>query len=549
MRSKGIGSVVSAAVVFAAVGACILSDVGAQEAGMRQSTVAQAISAAFPGSTVRIAEGQPDKAAIAVMEPRPGAGPEKLEVSTVMACDVSAGTNLVLLSVRMLDRAEKIRESIDRREYGPHEETGCLLMLLEGRNGELDVRRLSASGSNEVAVSYGECEELAILGPTRKQVAVTYAAAFQKEDDMGGRQTRTIYDIPTGRELFKATVGYASTSASKKGQQWLLSYHDVPNQPAKDIHLSKKGEAETDVYTFDGTAFVFSRREPAVREKAKTVPSGEESYRQLMEWKGGAAATNEPPTTNALRNVRIEFRECSDAELTALVEAAYPTSRRIEIVERLMSVNRYRDATNWTGEVEVAVEDASSQVARCYLSWPARCVLTNGVTLLSGLVLPDQISAACYSGACDERRAKNETTKAVFVSVKLDGQGRKTAYCDVVADGVYGVRDFLPGKGSIRAVPGQGIFRTTVTRALGPRGCSGVDAAGLVEETWTRIYELNEPRLVFEVPRDASLDGTSVFTVVPVLQWRDVDADRVDELIIKDAKSPGYMYGPTGFSV
>lgn len=502
-----------------------------------------ALRKAFPGYSARIPEERHGKPTTVVLERGQGNKSENAEVSQVLSVKLVDGINILAFAVNMTDRLIAKREAIDRQQYGNHETTAFLLLAIQTRDEPLDVRKTCAAVSNEVSGSYAGCESLAILGPNRKQLGVTYISYFQDEDLIGMRKTKIIYDLPSAREIFSAVVGVASSAASGLKREWSLSYHKSPNSAAMQIHRVREGSDEIEVYEFDGTAFVMSGTEHTSPNISASYKDLAESYRRGMEWRGTPARTKDASSTQQILMTKaVIFDELRNEELMKIVKAAYPESRRISLIGKKMKPSRWGDQTNWTGEVEFKLENADSSSKECFLVWPARSVLTNGVVLLSGLVLPNQRGAKQYKETSSKRMARKETAEAVFACVKIDSRGSETDYRDVVAHGVYGVDETLGSRSGFRIEPGEGLFRELAVRVMSA-GKSPTDTDTVpIEEDWIHIYELTDQRLVLRVAYRVMCGSTNVFTVGGNPQWKDIDGDGVVEVILKDAEDSAYIY-------
>lgn len=524
-------------------GTLFASDVK-DHAPLATSLLENVMARAFQGSKVRIQEGLRGTTTTLVLEGREGVEAEKVEVSHELSVDLADGAKALVISASMADRLRKAHEAIDHQRYIQRQETAYLMIVVEAEGGQVDVHRMCAADTDEVSGFYGEYEELAMLGPNRKQVGVSYTSCFQDEDTMGMRKRRIIYDLPSGRQIFCAIIGDASTAVSDRGQKWILSYHKSSKSVAKGIHRVKEGSNEAEIYEFNGTAFVFDRTESTLAETPLTFRNLGEYYRKLMEWRGRPVEKKDAFSKELISMAGdVVFDGLKDEELTKIVKAAYPKSRRIEIVERIMEPSRWGDVTNWTGEVEFRLEDANSPAQRLYLVWPARCVLTNGATTLSGLILPNRTGYRAYQEFSREHAKKKVTTEAAFACVKIDPQGGETGYRDVLADGVYGIRELVSGSRSrIQFVPGQGLFREVITRMLKAGNLPADAETALIEEARIHIYELVNQKLVFQIPYWGTCGGTNFFTAGGEPQWKDVDGDHVVELIIKDSERSAHIY-------
>jgi hypothetical protein len=234
------------------------------------------------------------------------------------------------------------------------------------------------------------------------------------------------------------------------------------------------------------------------------------------------------------------YDEMTDGELEKLMRAAYPESSRITLVERKRHTARWRGTeTFWTGEVEFRCDNTTSSNVTRYLVWPARAVLTNGVVLLSGLILPNEGGIEPYRTSSAERIAKKETIEAVFATVKIVPGSGETSYRDVVVKDAYAARDEAGGRGtSFHVESREGLFRVVATRALR----AGSDGA-LIEEVRLHVYELVNQEVVLAIPASARRGEDIIFRIATVRpEWRDLDDDHVAELILKDSENGGFVY-------
>jgi len=531
-------------VAFAFIADMLFASVSDNRAPVATSVVERAVLQAFRASRVRIQVGPQSARTTLVLDGQAGVESEKVAVSQAISVDLTAGTRAIAFSVSMLDRLERLSKAIDHQQYTQHQETAYFLLAVEKQDGELDVYRMCAAEPSEVSGFYGDYEEMAILGSNRQQVGVSYTSCFQDEDTMGARKRRIIYDLPSGREIFNVIIADYSMALSGRGRKWLLSYHKYPKVAANEIHRREEGSDETEVYQFDGTAFVFGRKESTSVKTPQILQDISESYRKQMKWNGLPLQSIHGAASEGLRLTEnnVEFDDLSDDELTKIVKAAYPDAPRVELVRRIEEVSRWGDATNWTGEVEFMLEDVNAQKQRCYLVWPARCVLTNGVALLSGLILPNQKGIKHYRDVSDRRAAKKETTQALFACIRVDPQGGGTRYRDIVADGVYGITDSIGGRTGFHCEPSEGLFREVLTRTLRAAKPHAGGASVLIEEGWIHVYELLDQKLVLRIPCWATYGGTNVFATGGNPEWQDVDGDQKAELIVKDAETSGYIY-------
>ncbi len=283
-------------------------------------------------------------------------------------------------------------------------------------------------------------------------------------------------------------------------------------------------------------------------DKALTTVDGPvrsltEWYKKQMEWEGvpsGESVFEREPIGMVGEPA---FKGVDDGELMRLMKAAYPASAQIDLVQRRMLPSRYGDRTNWTGEVEFRLTDAASQARKVFLNWPVRCVLTNGSTILSGLVLPGLNGYGDYLRASEERIIKKETTESIFAIAGLDAGGKEVEFRDSVANDVYRITDDTGPIGTgFHFEPHQGLFRRVETREMRVQKMPADGEGAVVEEGWTRIYDLAARSLVLKVPMWFATRGAKPVSMGKEVQWRDVDGDEAAEVIIKDSDDSAYIY-------